>query len=83
MVQLGAAPSNERWVALLHQNMVGGAYVCSNSQTNTCMSIVAVTARCLSRLWASKCGSCTGQLYQCGGTRNKSAPACKQQYDNL
>jgi len=23
MVQLGAAPSNERWVALLHQNMVG------------------------------------------------------------
>ena len=25
MEQLGAAPSNERWLALLHQNMVRGA----------------------------------------------------------
>ena len=83
MVQLGAAPSDERWVALLHQNMVRGAYACSNSQTSTCISILAVIARCLSRLWASKCGSYTGQLYQCGGAGNKSAPACTQQYNDL
>lgn len=49
MVQLGAAPSNERWVALLHQNMVRGAYACCNSQTSTSISTMAVTARCNSQ----------------------------------